>query len=294
MALVNVDVDLLRTLLVVAEVRSFTAAGEALCRTQSAISLQIKRLEQVVGEKILDRGSGKSIELTKTGEIVQAYAQQILKLNDALVAEVKTSSAVRKLRIGLPDDYAELLLPKIICEMSKQNEMIEMQIISDLSTRLGDLVDNQQLDVAFMTRDEGVTGFGLLNEKLSWVSAKDARVVNETPLPLALFPEGCGVRRNALAALDAVGRRWRIAYCSPSFSTLRTAILEKQAIGVLPARAIPMSMIELGPDEGLPELKSSELLVRVAPQASAELIRITSQLLRAFEVDLNPSPVKRP
>lgn len=294
MSLVNVDVDLLRTLVVVADLKNFTAAGAALYRTQSAVSLQIKRLETLVGEKIFDRGSGKEIRLTKTGEIIRVYALEILKLNDALVQEIQSGTQAATLRIGMPDDYAEVLLSKVIKELALRNEVIEMQIVTELSTRLGSMIDGGQLDLAFMTRHEGVTGFKLLDEDLSWVSAVDASVVDETPLPLALFPEGCGVRRNALAALDAAGKRWHIAYCSSNFSSLKAAILEQQAVGVLPARAIPCGLVKVGKDRGLPELESSELVARVNPQASPVVIRLASHVLRAFEVDLAPERLRPP
>lgn len=294
MGLVNVDIDLLRTLIVVADLKNFTAAGEKLHRTQSAISLQIKRLEQAVGEKIFERGSGKEVHLTKTGELVLSYATEILLLNDRLIQKIQSNSQVTVLRIGMPDDYAELLLPKIIAELARHNKAIEMQIVSELSMRLGTMIDHGQLDIAFMTRHDGIGGFKLLDEGLSWVSVSDAHVANDTPLPLALFPEGCGVRHNALEALDAIGRRWHIAYCSSHFSALKAAILQRQAVGVLPTRAIPPDMVEIDQKHDLPKLKNSELVVRMNPQASTAVVRLATHLLRAFEVDLAPEHLLRP
>lgn len=286
MGLVNVDVDLLRTLVVVAELKTFTAAGERLHRTQSAISLQIKRLEQVVGERLVDRGSGKDVRLTKAGALIRSYALEILRLNDALVREVKGNDAPEVLRIGMPDDYAEVLLPKVIRELDRRNQNLELQIITDLSTRLGRRVEQGELDLAFLTRHEGIDGFKLLDEHLSWVSVEGASIMGSSPLPLALFPEGCGMRRNAIAALEAAGKAWQIAYCSQSFSTLKTAILERRAIGVLPTRAIPSNMIAVGDEWALPSLRSSELLVSVDPRATPAVLRLASYMLQAFEVEL--------
>ncbi|MCA1298742.1 LysR substrate-binding domain-containing protein [Stappia indica] len=290
MGLINVDVDLLRTLVVVSEMKNFTAAGEKLHRTQSAISLQIKRLEGIVGETIFDRGSGKEIRLTKYGEMIKSYANEILRLNDALIQEIQTSSAVTALRIGMPDDYAQLLLPRVINEFSKRNEMTEMQIVTDLSTTLSKMIDQGDLDIAFVTRHEGIDGMKLLDERLSWVTVPDSRVALDTPLPLALFPEGCGVRRNAIEALNAIGKRWHIAYCSNNFSSLKTAILERQAIGVLPDRAVPQDLIRIGPEYGLPNLHSSELLVKVNQQASASIVRLATFLSHAFQVGVSTPP----
>ncbi len=283
MGLVNVDVDLLRTLLVVSEVRNFTAAGERLMRSQSAISLQVKRLEEIVGQQLFERGKGKEITLTRSGEVIRSYAVEILKLNDALVREVRTGQEVRVLRIGTPDDYAQLILPKVLAEFSRENCNTELQIVTDLSPKLSDMVEAGDLDLVFVTRNTEIDGINLLNEKLSWVAAPQAEVVREDPLPLALFPEGCGVRDIAIRALEQAGRRWRIAYCSNQFSPLKTAITEHRAVGVLPSRAVPGDLMRVGEEYGLPELKNSELVMKMNEQAPESTVRLATRLVHAFQ-----------
>lgn len=281
MGLVNVDIDLLRTLIAIGETGSFTAAGERLLRTQSAISLQVKRLEQLTGQPLFERG--KEIRLTRAGEMVRSYAAEILKLNDAMLRDVSVEGENQVLRIGTPDDYAQLFLPSIIREFSRSNRNIEFQIRSDLSTNLSSLVDAGEIDVAFVTWTRGISGINLIEEPLSWVSVSQASTHSEDPLPLAVFPDGCRLRDMAMAALDATGRKWRVAYSSNQFAPLRAAIVAGAAIGILPSRAVPRDLIRVGSEYGLPELPPAELVIKLraqAPEAAHRLAAAIAQALR--------------
>ncbi|MHB1199485.1 MAG: LysR substrate-binding domain-containing protein [Polaromonas sp.] len=280
MGLVNVDIDLLRTLIAVAEAKSFTQAGERLFRTQSAISLQIKRLEELIGQRLFERG--KDIRLTSSGEVVRSYAMEILKLNDGMLREVSHHSANVVLRIGTPDDYAQLILPGIIHEFASSNEKIEFQIVSDLSVNLARLVDSGEIDVALLTWARGITGINVVEEQLSWVVAEGSAALALDQLPLALFPEGCRIRDLAIAALDGAGKRWRIAYSANQFAPLRTAIASGAAIGVLPTRAVPKGLVRVGAEYGLPDLQTVELVIKIAPQASETVQRFAAAIASTF------------
>lgn len=280
MGLVNVDIDLLRTLIAIGETKSFTAAGERLFRTQSAISLQVKRLEELTGQALFERG--KEIRLTAAGEMVRSYAVEILRLNDTMlrnIASVKTKSVVR---IGTPDDYAQLFLPGVIRQFSRQHENIEFQIRSDLSVNLSRSVDAGEIDIAFVTWTKGISGISIVEEPLSWVSIADAAAPSEDPLPLAVFPDGCRVRELAMAALDASGRRWRVAFSSNQFALLRSAIAAGAAIGVLPSRAVPRDLIRVGGEYGLPELPAAELVIKLAAQAPEMARRLAAAIAQSL------------
>lgn len=280
MALVNVDVDLLRTLVAISETRSFTRAGERLLRTQSAISLQVKRLEQMVGQNLLERG--KDVKLTPAGEMVRAYALEILKLNDALVREVAGAEDSVAVSIGTPDDYAQLILPGIIREFSRSNSDVEFRIVSDLSTRLSNLVDAGELDLAFITRAADIDGIDIVREPLTWIGNGTGAAARQNPIPLALFPKGCRIRDLAVQSLESVGRRWRIAYSSNQFAPLRTAIAAGDAIGVIPVRAVPADFTALGADHGLPPLPYAEIVIKVGAQAPDIAHRLAATIAQAF------------
>jgi DNA-binding transcriptional LysR family regulator len=280
MSLINIDIDLLRTLIVVVERRSFTAAGEQLLRSQSAISLQMKRLEETLGKKVLQRGSGQGMALTAYGRLVHQYAREILELNDAMVREVSHLKEPKVLRLGVPDDYAELILPDIVARLSRMEDHLEIQIVADLSTTLDAMVDQGELDMAIMTQDKSLDGLGLCEENLTWV-ARDRDVTRRGgPLNLALFPDGCGVRRNALRALEQSSLAWQIGFCSKSFSILKATMLTQGAVGVLPRRAVPRDLVALGPDDGLPALDDSRLIMRFNESSPYDLNRFFSKIAR--------------
>jgi DNA-binding transcriptional LysR family regulator len=281
MSLINIDIDLLRTLIVVVERQSFTAAGTQLFRSQSAISLQMKRLEDIVGKKVLDRGSGQGMSLTTYGRLVYQYAREILELNDAMIREINGHTEPKVLRLGVPDDYGELIIPKVVEYLSKVEDHVEMQIVTDLSTTLDAMVGKGELDMAIMTQDKELDGLNLCDESLTWV-ARDRDVVKRgTLLNLALFPDGCGVRRNALSALKKSNLEWRIGYCSKSFSILKATILAQGAIGVLPRRAVPTDLLALGSDDGLPNLDDSRLIIRFNQDSPFDLHRHFSKIARS-------------
>ncbi len=266
MNLVNIDIDLLRTLVDIAETRNFTTTGDNLLRTQSAISLQIKRLEEVVGQHLLSRGRGKEIRLTPAGELVRGYAQRILRLNDEMLVNLNEGENSSVIRMGMPDDYANLILPEVIRHFSRLNHSIEFELISDSSMRLSKMVDQKMLDVAFMTRSTDVTGFSIGKEEIAWVAAHDIDLENFNTIPLAVFPSGCSVRESAIKALERAGKPWRIFISSNQFEPLRAAILSGRAIGVLPRRARCIGMRHVDKDLHLPEVVPVELVVKVSEE----------------------------
>ncbi|MFN3688648.1 LysR substrate-binding domain-containing protein [Salinarimonas sp.] len=280
MPLVNVDVDLLRTLVAIAETGSFTRAGERLFRTQSAISLQVKRLEEMVGQRLVERG--KDVRLTSAGRTVHAYAIAMLKLNDALVREIADASEQTSLRFGTPDDYAQLVLPRIVREFSRENASLELQIVSEMSPKLAEMVDSGELDLAFITRIAEIRGLDIVHEPLVWIGDSAGRAAAKEPLPLALFPVGCRVRELALETLEAAGRRWRVAFSSKQFALLEAAISAGEAVGVLPARVVPSIFRRLGADHGLPELPSAEIVIKIGAQAPRMAHRLAAAIAQAF------------
>ncbi|ACA19090.1 transcriptional regulator, LysR family [Methylobacterium sp. 4-46] len=283
MGLVNVDIDLLRTLLAVADAKNFTLAGERLLRTQSAVSLQVKRLEQVVGQRLVERGSGREIRLTEAGEMVRRYAIEILKLNDALVREVAHRPETNVLRVGTPDDYAQLILPEIIGTLSRENRHVEFHVVSDLSVNLSRMVDSGDLDLALVTWASGIQGIRLAEEPLAWVAAPHSAAASLDTLPLALFPQGCRVRDMAVEALDRIGRRWRVAFSANQFTPLRTAITHGEAIGVLPLRAVPKDLVQVGPEHGLPELPCAPLIIKIGRAADDSAHQLAGAIAYAFQ-----------
>ncbi len=278
MGLINIDIDLLRTFIAINETGSFTQAGERLFRTQSAISLQMKRLEQLVGQPVCERG--KEIKLTPAGEVIRHYATQILRLNDSLLRDIAQPEAPSVIRVGTPDDYAQFILPSLVSSFSRTNHNVELQVVSDLSKNLVLMADKEELDIALVTWAPDILGANDVTkgfrwtEELSWVTAPEASASLREPVPLAVSPQGCHIRELGIGALNAAGRRWRVAVTSNQFGPLRAAILAGEAVGILPTRAIPPDLSRVGDESSLPPLPRAELAVKLSQHASIHAHRL--------------------
>jgi len=253
--LVNVNIDLLRTFVTVVEVRNFTRAAEMLFRTQSTISLQIKRLESLAQAELLHRDS-RTVELTGAGQVVYDYARKILTLHDEMRALVgKDARPKQVIRIGIPDDYAHTLLAEVLETFHGLSRKVELAITSDISQVLRVMIREGELDLAVITsEDESDTALELRSEKLRWVCGRDRTIALRDPLPLALFNDGCVFRERALRALNATKRRWEIAHSSNSFNAVKAAIHSGGAISVLAEASISPDLLVLDPETELPDL----------------------------------------
>lgn len=280
MALVNVDTDLLRALIYVVDTGSFTQAAERLFRTQSAVSLQIKKLEELVTQQLLIRDK-KRVTLTPSGHTVYRYALQMLKLNDELITTTKGRDTSTVIRFGAPDDYQQLFMPRIIKEFTRFGYDVEYQIFSDLSPTLSKMVDNGDLDIALITDSPGVDALHITSEPLSWVCATTSKINFADVVPLALFPEGCTIRELALAALHRSGLQWRIKFSSNQFAPLKSAIIADQAIGILPTKVVPTGLIKV-PESCLPTLPNANIVLKISPNAAEEIHQLASTITGFF------------
>lgn len=280
MALVNVDTDLLRALIYVVDTGSFTQAAERLFRTQSAVSLQIKKLERLVTQQLLIRDKNR-VSLTPSGHTVYRYALQMLKLNDELITTTKGRASSAVIRFGAPDDYQQLFMPSIIKEFSRSVYDVEYQIFSDLSPTLSKMVDNGELDLALITDSPGINALHITSEPLSWVCAPASTIDFANNVPLALFPEGCAIRELALNALRRGGRQWRIKFSSNQFAPLKSAILADQAVGILPSKVVPTGLSKV-PECQLPKLANANIVLKISDHATEEVHQLASTITGFF------------
>lgn len=293
--LVNVNIDLLRTFVTVVEVRNFTRAAEMLFRTQSTISLQIKRLESLAQAELLHRDS-RTVELTGAGKVVYEYARKILTLHDEMRALVgKDSRPKEVIRIGMPDDYAHTLLSDVLQTFHGLSRKVELAITSDISQVLRLMIRDGELDLAVVTsEDESESSVQLRHEKLRWVCGRDRTIANRDPLPLALFNDGCVFRERALRALNGVKRRWEIAHSSNSFNAVKAAINSGGAISVLAEASISPDLLILDPETELPDLGTVTLrLMKGVTRKSSvcDLLAQSIQSVLGSAVPAHPAPL---
>jgi DNA-binding transcriptional LysR family regulator len=257
----NLEINLLRSFREVAEQGSFTAAAKRIHLTQSAISAQIKRLETVLGQKLLER-TNRMVVLTEAGEKLLVHARNILTLNDEALADFGLSNTVQGVvRLGIPSDYAAHLLPSVLEKFGAQYPNVQLELFCELSVDLLELLHRGRIDLALVTRQHNSAGGDIVrNEKLVWVARKKKLPELTDPIPLALFPPGyCIFRESALKALREHGRCWRITCTSRSLSGIRAAVSSGLAISVVAEHTISQDMQIIGKNEGLPPLPKIEI-----------------------------------
>ncbi len=251
----NLQTDLLRTFVTVVDLRNFTETGRALGRTQPAISLQIKRLEEVTGVKLLG-DSRKKIELTADGQVLLEYAREILRLNDRAVANLQRAKLLGTLSIGLPIDYSIEFFQKIIGEFSHANPQVLLDIRCNRSRELLAALHVDDLDMAICITDV-VPAPDLSfywSEPPVWACAADYRVDPNTPVRIIAHPEGCFYRKRMTDALNIEGREWRVAFESPGISALQKAVVAGMGVTALTSKTLLPGMRILSPIEGFPKL----------------------------------------
>lgn len=262
------DLDQLRTFLAIAEIGSFTAAADVVHKTQSAVSMQMRRLEERVGRPIFTR-DGRQSRLTEDGRRLLEYARRMIRLNDETLAAFSDPGLTGSIRLGLPDDYADRLLPTVLAGFSRINPMIEIVVECQPTRTVHAMIREGELDLGIITHGEAgdIRGELIRREPLYWVSARDHCTHELDPVPLALGPDSCCWRSQAVRTLDGVGRRFRIAYTSGHAMALSGAVLAGLAVSVLPESAIRMNMRILGPRDGFPDLAAAEIALIRADHA---------------------------
>lgn len=255
MAAVNLPTELLRAFITVIEVASFTRAAEILGRTQPAVSLQVKRLEETVGYALIER-KGKEISLTERGEALAVHARQILRLNDLAVAQFERPDPSAKLRVGLPVDYAVNTLQACLTDVVRQFPETQIEIRCDLSRHLLAAMRSNEIDIAVALFDGDDQQFLFRNwkEQPTWVGANAFEIPENTDIPLVAHPYGCVYRDRMAAALKLAGKSWRIAYSSPGIGGVQRAVQDGLGLSCLTAPTVQSGMRKFSEQDGLPVL----------------------------------------
>ncbi len=252
------DPQLLQAFLAVADYLSFTKAAVTLNRTQSAVSAQIRKLEDQLGTKLFLRSTTR-VELSPAAEGFVGYARRILLLNEEAVQRMRQHEMTGRVRLGVMQDYGELVLPPVLKTFWNLFPGIEVQmetgLTSGMTGRLG-----RQFDIVIAMHNAGEGGGTLLRrEKTLWAGAASIDPRQLDPLPVALYPNGCLFRKWALDALDRVGRRWRLAFVSHSLAAVEAISLQGLAVTVVKSGTFPHSLVPLGQDHGLPPLPNADI-----------------------------------
>ncbi|MCT7375245.1 LysR substrate-binding domain-containing protein [Chelativorans salis] len=281
------ELDVLRTFVAIAETGSFTAAANAVYRTPSAVSMQIKKLEDILGRAVFTRDA-RSVTLTADGDLLLGYARRLLALNREAVSKFVMPDISGIVRLGSPDDFGERVLPSVLKRFSQSHPAIAVDVVIDQSVNLRKRMASRQLDITLLScsgdveQEPGVEI--LLTEPIVWAGTKGGCAHLREPLPISLWEEGCAWRNAAVKALSEQGREYRVAYMSAHTAGQRAAILGGLAVAPLPKSFIGGDLVELGPQDGLPKMGNYHIGMVVAPDASAPVRAAADHIRAAFEL----------
>jgi DNA-binding transcriptional LysR family regulator len=254
----HLDSILLKSFIAIADTGSFSKAAVIVGRTQSALSLQIKKLEESLGCELFFRGARKAT-LTEQGEIFSGYARRIMALQLEVYSRLKEPEAEGEIRFGTPEDFATHYLPNVLALFRKQHPRIQLNVDCDLTLNLLDGLQQEKYDLILVKRDPQRVrgGTRVWREPLVWAGATGWQA--QKPLSLVLSPQPCIYRSRALAALDRAKMPWRVAYTSPSLAGTLAAVKAGLGITVLPQNMLPAGVQPIRNELKLPELADAEI-----------------------------------
>jgi len=281
MKAVDIEIDLVRAFIAVAETRNFTQAAMRLHRTQSATSIRIKKLEEQVGCKLFNRNT-VSVTLTDLGERFLNVAYRLIEVNEEAFITLNPDVAAGKVVLATSETYAACLLPPVLQLISEIFPNVEIELRCGHSWQmLNDLNTCNEVDLVIATKYPRRTdGIQLIRERLLWVAGGASQVHLNTSLPLAMFPNGCIYRQEAIVALNNVNRSWRMAYTCLNYEGVLAAVGSGCAVSVLIESAVPAHFHVLDEVNGFPALAPVDIVLYRNPSSSGILVKHIGETIR--------------
>lgn len=259
----GIDPDLLRAFVLIAEGGSFTRAANAVGRTQSAVSMQIRRLEETLGQSLLLRGP-RGVETTPHGAWLLERARRLLAMHDEIIATFRTPPVSGIVRLGTPDDYALRWLPGILARFAEVHPAVEVEVTCAPSNELVERLQRNEIDLTLLSGGNerpGMLGQPLWQAGLRWIGSTSHATHRRSPLPLATAQPDCVWHRAAVRALDAAGMSWRVAYKSTSQAGTLAPALAGLAVTVGLPGPLPPGLRFLGPEDAMPPLPDFSIVL---------------------------------
>jgi DNA-binding transcriptional LysR family regulator len=279
------DIDALRTMVTGVELGSFSRAAAQLGRSQSAVSMQLKKLEQQADQPLFRR-NGRGLVPTEAGDALLTYARRIIALNDEAAVSLGTTAAAASVRVGLPQDLVEDVIPGAVAQFSRLRPGIHVEIRAGRNYALEEEVRAGRLDLAFGFFPSGSDRHGTLLASLPmlWFGPeKAAKSLVADPIPLVLYDHPCLFRQAALQALDRIGRRWRLSLTTPSLPWIWAALRSGQGISVRTPHRVPAGIDEIGARFRLPKLPAIELRMLAGSDLSQAALELRDLLKLALQ-----------
>ncbi len=286
----GIDPDLLRAFAYIAEEGSFTRAAERVGRTQSAVSMQVQRLESVLGQRVLLRGKGGAVSLTPHGQYLLERSRELLALNDAIWSAFRAPSMQGTVRLGTPDDYALRYLPAVLKRFADTHPAVDVEVTCASSCECVDKLRAGELDLTLCSEGNEPLRWPaveLWRGPLHWITSMRHAPHRLDPLPLALASGNCSWRAAALRALTGQGRRYRIAYTSATLAGTHAPVLAGLAVTASPITLLPEGLRAVQAGEGLPELEETGILLLKAREPRQPLTdALADHITETFRAEL--------
>lgn len=277
----GLELDLLRTFAAIAETGALSRAAARVGRTQAAISLQVQRLERIVDQRLLER-TGRGVLLTPQGTRLLAHAQRILRYHDEALAELSGKGLSGTIRFGCPDDYAVVFLPQLLRGFAREHPKVLVEVHCAHTPRLLERLERHELDLALASFAEGAKGvMAIRREPLVWVGAVGSNAASRHPLRLALSDPDTLDHRAARRALEAAGRKYRVAYASASLTGLAAVARSGEAVAVLTRTAVPADLTVLSAESGLPPLPGVGIGLTIGREEPPAVVEAFADHVRA-------------
>lgn len=275
----DLDPTLLRAFVAIAQTGGFTRAAQRLHLTQSAISHQMRRLEEQVGRPLLHRTT-RSLTLTDDGAEFLRHAEQVLASLDTLARRFAPSTVSGIVRFGVPENFLGERLPQLLCRFARAYPSVRLEVGVGMHLDLRALVAARELDLAVvLSPPKAVRGTVLKRAQLAWVAADTFDAPTGGPLPLAFFPSPCIYRNLGVAALDGTGVAWHVVFTSPSMQGIRAAVLAGLAVTVLTRDDVEPGMTIVDGRYGLPALAPVDFTLIRGADADTPAAREFAQLI---------------
>ena len=287
----NLDLDLLRTFVAVADLNTFAAAAAAVCRTQSAVSQQMQRLEQLVGKELFAR-HGRNKLLTEHGIQLLGYARKILRFNDEACMSLMFSNLQGVLTLGASDESADTILPFLLNRISSVYPKLALDVSVKRNAFMVEMLKENEVDLVVTTHRPGQ--FDCLTLRTSpthWYCAAEYVLQQGEPIPLVLLDDPSPFRDMVLAALNEAGIPWRLAYVASTLPAVRAAVKAGLGVTARPVEMMSPDLRVLGQSEGLPSLPDTEYLLCHNAASNNELAKVVFEAMENYHNPWQYAPV---
>lgn len=299
-ALPLLESDVLRIFVAIAETNSFSRAAKQVFRTTSAVSMQIKRLEEMLETQLFVR-EARRVSLTREGETLLRYSRRLLKLNEDAVSEFLRPSLSGTVKFGTPDDIGTRILPGVLADFARSHPAVQVDVVVGSSQTMMERIESGEIDLALITSgSEGQAGHGSVvhTEPLVWAQRAGGTAIERSPLPVAFASPGCIWRATALAALDRAGIPYRVAYTSEHCAGQQAAMEADLAVAPFPLGLIRKPIRQVPESAGLPPLGHYQIEMLTGAQRGDVVDALAGHITRAFtalrgEQELFPEPMRQ-